>query len=102
MGKGHKDAVHEGKKPFKCSLCDGDFSKSGDLKRHVETVHEGKKPYKCPNCDTRFPTKGNMKTHIEKIHFPGQNVKITFLDHGEKMKVKQEFDKNEFDILPIE
>ena len=42
-GKGnlrkHKQAVHEGKKPFPCSSCDYRASQKGHLRRHEQTVH---------------------------------------------------------------
>ena len=37
------DAVHEGKKRFKCSFCNEDFSKKVDKKIHISTVHKEKK-----------------------------------------------------------
>ena len=41
--KRHVASVHEGKKPFKCDICDYKFSQKTSMKSHVETVHEGKK-----------------------------------------------------------
>ena len=35
--------VHEGKKQFKCDICNTKFGIKSDLNRHVATVHEGKK-----------------------------------------------------------
>ena len=29
------ETVHEGKKPFKCNICDAGFVSKGDLNRHI-------------------------------------------------------------------
>ena len=36
-----------------------DFSPRSNLNRHVEPVHEGKKSFKCNVCDTAFSEKSN-------------------------------------------
>ena len=41
------DTVHEGIKPFKCSVCDVKFANKEHLKKHIETIHEEIKPFKC-------------------------------------------------------
>ena len=56
--KTHVASVHEGKKPFKCDMCDYSFSLKNTMKRHVMTVHGGKKPSQ----------KGSMKTHVASVH----------------------------------
>ena len=38
----HVASVHEGKKQFKCDICDYSCSRKGDMKTHVASVHEGK------------------------------------------------------------
>ena len=47
MNRQVDEAVHEGKKPFKCDICGAKFAVKQGLKNHVESVHEGKKPFKC-------------------------------------------------------
>ena len=42
----HIYSVHEGKKPFKCQLCDSSYSENSRLTIHVRTQHDKKKPYK--------------------------------------------------------
>ena len=43
--KGHIESVHEGKKLFKCKICDSSFTQKRYMNRHIESVHEGKKPF---------------------------------------------------------
>ena len=55
----HVESVHEGKKPFKCDICDyRDALKRGQINRHVASVHEEKKPFKCDICDYNCSQKG--------------------------------------------
>ena len=61
-------AIHEGKKPFKCDICDYRCSRKGNMKTHVALVHEGKKPFKCDICDYSCLLKNSMKTHVESVH----------------------------------
>ena len=49
--KKHIETFHEGIKPFKCSICDAEFSNKQNLKKHVS---EGLKPFKCSVCDIKF------------------------------------------------
>ena len=37
----HNIAVHEGKKPHKCSICDYSFTTEGNLNNHIDTIHGG-------------------------------------------------------------
>ena len=62
------EAVHEGKKPFKCDVCCKKFSQATSLKIHVQGVHEGKKPFECNVCSKKFAQKGNLKTHMANYH----------------------------------
>jgi uncharacterized Zn-finger protein len=63
---GHIESVHEGKKPFKCNICDVTFFQKGDLTKHGKTVHEGKKPHKCNGCDKAFSQKGSLNPFMKK------------------------------------
>ena len=49
-----------------CSLCNRKFTSK--LKQHIQSVHEGKKPYKCSLCDYTSAQKGNLQRHIQSIH----------------------------------
>ena len=42
------------KKLFSCDLCDSNFASKQNVKRHIDALHEGKKPYKCDECNTFF------------------------------------------------
>ena len=61
-------SVHEGKKPFKCDICDANFTQKPNLKQHIESDNEGKKPFKCDMCDTSFVFKHYLQGHIASIH----------------------------------
>ena len=39
----HVATVHEGKKQFKCAICNAVFGQKPHFIKHVLTVHEGKK-----------------------------------------------------------
>ena len=58
--KVHKESVHEGKKPYKCSFCKGRFSQNSHLKTHIQGVHEKKKSKKCLFCDAGFQSNGHL------------------------------------------
>ena len=84
--KRHIASVHEGKKPFKCSVCDYKCSEGGQLKRHISSVHERERPFKCDICEATFAGKNNVVIHIARIH-EGKNpfscniCKATFKTH---------------------
>ena len=58
------ESVHEGKKPFKCNICDTAFSQKQKLNGHVKSVHEGMEPFKCNICDKAFSYKHTLKGHV--------------------------------------
>ena len=61
-------SVHEGKKPFICSICARRFSKKFERKQPFEMVHEGKKPFQCKTCEARFSLKSTMKENFYSVH----------------------------------
>ena len=77
--KSHVASVHEGKKPFKCDICDYSCSQKGHMKTHVESVHEGKKSFKCDICDYSCSQKSGMKTHVESVHEGKNHSNVTFV-----------------------
>ena len=64
----HVASVHQEKKPFKCNICDYSCFQKKDMKKHIASVHEGKKPFKCDICDYSSSQKGNLKTHVASFH----------------------------------
>ena len=66
--KEHMYSVHEGKKPFKCHVCESSFAESTKLRIHIKTRHEKKKPYKCDICDARFGENSHLYRHKKGVH----------------------------------
>ena len=64
----HLSTAHDGKKEFKCEMCDKVFSRKNNIKAHMESVHEGKKSFKCKVCDKNFSHKHHMIRHIVSVH----------------------------------
>ena len=62
----HIEAVHGGKKPFKCQICDQCFPQSNGLSSHVKRVHEEKK-IECGICGAMI-SKVYFKVHMYSIH----------------------------------
>ena len=70
--QGHIVSVHEGKQPFKCDICDANFTQKPNLKQPIESDDEGKKPFKCDMCDASFAFKHHLQAHVtinQKIHY---------------------------------
>ena len=61
-----KLATHMHKFPI-CGMVLADQKK---LKTHFAIVHEGKIPFKCPVCDENFSSRQNWKEHVRQMnHF---------------------------------
>ena len=69
--------TQKGKNPFKCVLCDSNFSKIEDLKTHVSSIHEGKKPFKCNICDISVLGSDELKEHINATHEDSESDGVT-------------------------
>ena len=67
--KSHLHSVHEGKKPFKCDICDTCLSNARDLKKHIDSVHEGEKPVRVNSStfSNIYASCGCIKTHYESV-----------------------------------
>ena len=67
--------VKNGKKKYKCSKCNANFTQNGCLKKHEyevhkrisqgNYVHDGKK---CPICNKAFSNRSILKLHITSVH----------------------------------
>ena len=58
----------KGKKPYKCPICNYEFTHKQNLDRHIFAVHDGKNPHKCTICDATFKHIYNVKSHIQAVH----------------------------------
>ena len=66
--KKHFENVHNKVKPFKCVKCQSAFAYKNDLTKHVWAIHEGKKPFECKICEKTFTQSGSLKIHIKNSH----------------------------------
>ena len=69
--KRHMTEVHEKKRPFKCDICNMEFTRKFHLKNHIRCVHEKKKlikPYKCEICAKAFVAPSDLKLHHAVVH----------------------------------
>ena len=49
-------------------ICRKYFSDKHQLKEHLASVHEGKKPYDCSICVKKFDSKKRLSEHFSRIH----------------------------------
>ena len=66
--KRHFETVHEGKKPFKCNLCEFSSASNYGLDCHEKSIHLREKPFKCDTCEACFGLENNLKRHIISAH----------------------------------
>ena len=73
---GHVNLVHDGKKRFKCQICDHCFTNILDLNQHVSQTHAGKKPFYCSICDINFASDQILTKHssIHLKHLNASNI----------------------------
>lgn len=60
--------IHNGERPFPCSICKKRFRQKQHMITHISTVHANNRPYTCPNCKKCFKEKGTMTKHIQYTH----------------------------------
>lgn len=59
-------AVHNGRRPYSCEICDKAFKHPSDLKKHLR-IHTGERPYSCNACDKTFNQSSVLKRHM-RVH----------------------------------
>ena len=74
--RGHISSVHEGIKPFHCSICSKDFFTSFKLKKHISRFHENEKSYQCQSCNESFSEEFLLARHVLSNHslFTKENI----------------------------
>ena len=62
-------STHNFDRKFKCEICGYRFKQVHHLKDHNATVHlEGEKPFKCHLCETDFTLKNSFVLHLKRFH----------------------------------
>ena len=78
--KEHISEIHEeGKKPFKCDICDHCFSQNGSLKIHMLPVHDEKKPFKCELVITALLTRAVRLNTLLQFTMLRNHSNVTFV-----------------------
>ena len=55
----HKDKYHN-----ECGICGKKLKTEVNLKKHISYVHDGRKTFKCSMCEANFVRSGSLKAHI--------------------------------------
>ena len=58
----HHMLIHTGARDHVCGICQKDFKVKGDLKRHLKT-HTEQCPFECDTCGAKFSRLDTLKTH---------------------------------------
>lgn len=56
--------MHDGVKPFECTLCKKWFVSRSEYNRH-QNVHKGIKEFKCDVCNREFTVKSSLQSHLQ-------------------------------------
>uniref|UniRef100_A0A1Q3F382 C2h2-type zn-finger protein n=1 Tax=Culex tarsalis TaxID=7177 RepID=A0A1Q3F382_CULTA len=79
--KKHVMHVHEGQRPFPCSLCSLKFAHANQLQRHMYT-HTGEKPHKCELCPQAYAQTNDLVKHVARAHGDGNPYLCDRCDEG--------------------
>ena len=90
--KMHIASVHEGKKPFKCQICDYSCTQKTDMTHHVSFVHEKKEPFKCDICSYSCFLKHDIKKHLESVHEEKKSFKCDMQNEKKHIQTKSSND----------
>ena len=77
----HVLSVHQKKRLFKCNFCDYMFSRNSHLNKHIESVHEKNNPFECDICDYISYRESHLKKHLESVHERNKLFKCDICDH---------------------
>mmetsp|Transcript_20382 Transcript_20382/g.22762 ORF Transcript_20382/g.22762 Transcript_20382/m.22762 type:complete len:93 (-) Transcript_20382:35-313(-) len=64
--------MHEGLKPYVCSICNKSFTQKGNLRKHlrlheVETIKQ-RKVFDCIYCPKSYTERYNLRSHLNRFH----------------------------------
>lgn len=63
---------HNIKRPYKCKLCDAEFSNTTSQAVHMR-LHTGERPFKCEYCDESFRFSASYRHHKSLQHNIGES-----------------------------
>ena len=86
--RSHVNAIHEGKRDFKCNSCGKCFGRVHTLNVHIQRSH-GKAigKYVCSYCERRFHTNYHLNSHTTAIHEKGEKTFECSKSFGNKNSV---------------
>ena len=76
-------AVHEDKKPYKCTDCNFSFAFKESLDKHYDVIHERKKQYNCSRCPASFSCTWSLNRHNIIVH-EGKTPKVSVVPDIER------------------
>lgn len=68
----HMKKSHNIKRPYKCKLCDAEFSNTTSQAVHMR-LHTGERPFKCEYCDESFRCSASYRHHKILQHNIGES-----------------------------